>query len=133
MKVLGSGKFRIVCSFKNIPEWVPFLATVLKLTFKQETDGQLYVLPFAKSAFAEQQTPVRTISRLCLDSCLTSSQDNTAYAFLQLDDRLLIYRGSDQPDMSVINPESDVWQQVKVRTIYIDGLLLNMFYYEDPP
>lgn len=40
-------------------------------------------------------------------------QDNTRYAFLQMDDRALIYRGADQPDMSVINPESDVWQHIK--------------------
>ncbi len=26
----------------------------------------------------------------------------------------MIYRGADQPDMSVINPEADVWQHVKV-------------------
>ena len=42
-------------------------------------------------------------------------QDNTRYAFLQMDDRALVYRGADQPDMSVINPESDVWQHIKVR------------------
>ena len=42
-------------------------------------------------------------------------QDNTRYAFLQTDDRVLVYRGADQPDMSVINPESDVWQHIKVR------------------
>jgi hypothetical protein len=41
-------------------------------------------------------------------------QDNTRYAFLQMDDRVLIYRGADQPDLSVINPESDVWQHIKV-------------------
>ena len=41
-------------------------------------------------------------------------KDNTRYAFLQLDDRVLVYRGADQPDMSVINPESDVWQHIKV-------------------
>jgi hypothetical protein len=35
---------------------------------------------------------------------------------LQLDDKVLVYRGADQPDMSVINPESDVWQAVKVST-----------------
>lgn len=48
-------------------------------------------------------------------------QDNTRYAFLQMDDRALIYRGADQPDMSVINPESDVWQHIKVgeRWLYI--------------
>lgn len=32
-----------------------------------------------------------------------------------MDDRVLVYRGADQPDMSVINPESDVWQRIKVR------------------
>ena len=41
-------------------------------------------------------------------------QDNTQYAFLQMDDRVLVYRGADQPDMSVINPEADVWQHIKV-------------------
>ncbi|KAG6866024.1 hypothetical protein C0991_009433 [Blastosporella zonata] len=30
-----------------------------------------------------------------------------------MDDRALVYRGADQPDMSVINPESDVWQHIK--------------------
>ena len=32
-----------------------------------------------------------------------------------MDDRVLVYRGADQPDMSVINPESDVWQRIKVK------------------
>lgn len=31
-----------------------------------------------------------------------------------MDDRVLVYRGGDQPDMSVINPDSDVWQHIKV-------------------
>lgn len=30
-----------------------------------------------------------------------------------MDDRALVYRGADQPDLSVINPESDVWQHIK--------------------
>ena len=30
-----------------------------------------------------------------------------------MDDRVLVYRGADQPDMSVINPESDVWQHIE--------------------
>jgi hypothetical protein len=46
-------------------------------------------------------------------------QDNTRYAFLQMDDRALVYRGADQPDMSVINPESDVWQHIKVGAVCI--------------
>ena len=51
-----------------------------------------------------------------MQDCATSEenfQDNTEYAFLQMDDRVLVYRGADQPDMSVINPESDVWQHIK--------------------
>ncbi|KAH8120516.1 RIC1-domain-containing protein [Phellopilus nigrolimitatus] len=67
-------------------------------------DGQLFVVPFAKSAVTEQQTP-----------------DNTRYAFLQMDDRVLVYRGADQPDMSVINPESDVWQHVKIPLEYLSS------------
>lgn len=31
-----------------------------------------------------------------------------------MEDRALVYRGADQPDLSVINPESDVWQHIKV-------------------
>lgn len=57
----------------------------------------MFVIPFAKSAVTSLHTP-----------------DNTNHAFLQLDDGLLVYRGADQPDMSVINPESDVWQSIKV-------------------
>jgi RAB6A-GEF complex partner protein 1 len=36
-----------------------------------------------------------------------------------MDDRVLVYRGADQPDMSVINPESDVWQSIKIPIDYI--------------
>ncbi|KAG6891393.1 hypothetical protein C0992_007616 [Termitomyces sp. T32_za158] len=36
-----------------------------------------------------------------------------------MDDRVLIYRGADQPDMSVINPESDVWQHIKIPQSYL--------------
>lgn len=36
-----------------------------------------------------------------------------------MDDRVLVYRGADQPDMSVINPESDVWQNIKIPVDYI--------------
>lgn len=31
-----------------------------------------------------------------------------------MDDRVLVYRGPDQSDLSVINPESDVWEHIKV-------------------
>ena len=48
-------------------------------------------------------------------------QDNTQYAFLQMDDRVLVYRGADQPDMSVINPEADVWQHIKVPQNYMSA------------
>ncbi|KAF9056469.1 RIC1-domain-containing protein [Panaeolus papilionaceus] len=65
-------------------------------------DAQVFVIPFAKSATTGQHSP-----------------DNTRYAFLQMDDRALIYRGADQPDLSVINPESDVWQHVKIPQRYL--------------
>lgn len=76
-------------------------------------DGELFVLPFAKSATTAQHSPVRAIN-IQNNSHVDPSQDNTQYAFLQMDDRVLVYRGADQPDMSVINPESDVWQRIKV-------------------
>ncbi|EGO02717.1 hypothetical protein SERLA73DRAFT_119756 [Serpula lacrymans var. lacrymans S7.3] len=65
-------------------------------------NGQIFVIPFAKSATTGQHSP-----------------DNTRYAFLQMDDRALVYRGVDQPDMSVINPESDVWQHIKIPQAYL--------------
>ncbi|KDE04043.1 hypothetical protein MVLG_05482 [Microbotryum lychnidis-dioicae p1A1 Lamole] len=65
-------------------------------------DEQLFVIPFAKSAVTTAHTP-----------------DNTNHAFLQMDDRVMVYRGADQPDMSVINPESDVWQHIKIPASYI--------------
>ncbi|KAF4623557.1 hypothetical protein D9613_002057 [Agrocybe pediades] len=68
----------------------------------QKNDGQLFVIPFAKSATTGQHSP-----------------DNTRYAFLQMDDRALVYRGADQPDLSVINPESDVWQHIKIPQRYL--------------
>ncbi|ORX38232.1 RIC1-domain-containing protein [Kockovaella imperatae] len=67
-----------------------------------EADTRLYALPFVKSATSTQHSP-----------------DNTLYAFLQMDDRVLAYRGADQPDQSVINPESDVWQPIKIPNAYI--------------
>jgi hypothetical protein len=54
---------------------------------------------------------------LCDDLRRKNFQDNAEYAFLQMDDRVLVYRGADQPDMSVINPESDVWQHIKACTL----------------
>ncbi|SCV72828.1 BQ2448_4365 [Microbotryum intermedium] len=69
---------------------------------KKAHDEQLFVIPFAKSAVTTAHTP-----------------DNTHHAFLQMDDRVLVYRGADQPDMSVINPESDVWQHIKIPASYI--------------
>ncbi|KAG8888127.1 hypothetical protein FRB98_008319 [Tulasnella sp. 332] len=67
-----------------------------------DVGGELFAIPFAKSAITGQQAP-----------------DNTRYAFLQMDDGVLVYRGADQPDMSVINPESDVWQHIKIPLAYM--------------
>ncbi|KAF9243850.1 RIC1-domain-containing protein [Melanogaster broomeanus] len=88
--------------------WAPgnFELVVLAQSSPNKPDGQIFVLPFAKSATTCQHSP-----------------DNTRYAFLQMDDRALVYRGADQPDMSVINPESDVWQHIKLdgRLVAIGG------------
>ncbi|KAJ7919027.1 RIC1-domain-containing protein [Mycena leptocephala] len=84
--------------------WAPgnFELVVLAQPTPTKLDGQLFVIPFAKSASTGQLAP-----------------DNTRYAFLQMDDRALVYRGADQPDMSVINPESDVWQHIKIPQTYL--------------
>ncbi|TBU47374.1 RIC1-domain-containing protein [Dichomitus squalens] len=84
-----SGNFELVMLAQNSPN---------------KPDGQMFVLPFAKSATTGQHSP-----------------DNTQYAFLQMDDRVLVYRGADQPDMSVINPEADVWQHIKVPQDYVSA------------
>ncbi|KAJ6604206.1 RIC1-domain-containing protein [Mycena vulgaris] len=84
--------------------WAPgnFELVVLAHPKPSKLDSQLFVIPFAKSASTGQLAP-----------------DNTRYAFLQMDDRALVYRGADQPDMSVINPESDVWQHIKIPQSYL--------------
>ncbi|KAG8722388.1 hypothetical protein FRC08_002869 [Ceratobasidium sp. 394] len=68
----------------------------------QVEPASLFSIPFVKSAITGQHSP-----------------DNTRYAFLQMDDRVLVYRGADQPDMSVINPESDVWQHISIPAAYL--------------
>ncbi|KAJ7071458.1 RIC1-domain-containing protein [Mycena amicta] len=84
--------------------WAPgnFELLILANPIPNRFDGQLFVISFAKSASTGQLAP-----------------DNTRYAFLQMDDRALVYRGADQPDMSVINPESDVWQHIKIPQSYL--------------
>lgn len=81
-------------------------------------DEQLFAIPFTKSAVTSLHTPVSLATSLNhlrrVHQVDVQMQDNTNHAFLQLDDGLLVYRGADQPDMSVINPESDVWQSIKV-------------------
>lgn len=84
-------------------------------------DGQLFVLPFAKSATTGQHSPVGRLTLAYRVAISSGLQDNTQYAFLQMDDRVLVYRGADQPDMSVINPEADVWQHVKVPQSYMSA------------
>ncbi|KAF8321799.1 RIC1-domain-containing protein [Clavulina sp. PMI_390] len=83
--------------------WAPGNLELLTLAPKfSSKSSQLFVLPFAKSAVASQQSP-----------------DNTRYGVLQVDSGVMIYRGADQPDMSIINPEADVWQHVKVPSTYL--------------
>ncbi|OCF41006.1 hypothetical protein I317_05206 [Kwoniella heveanensis CBS 569] len=82
--------------------WTPGNLELFVLRPGQDQGPQIEVISFVKSATTSQQSP-----------------DNTRYAFLQMDDRVLVYRGADQPDMSVINPESDVWQSIKIPAAYI--------------
>ncbi|KAF8640739.1 hypothetical protein AX17_000390 [Amanita inopinata Kibby_2008] len=84
--------------------WSPgnFELFALAYPIQGAIDGHLFAIPFAKSAATGQNAP-----------------DNTRYAFLQMDDRVLVYRGADQPDMSVINPEADVWQHIKIPQSYL--------------
>ncbi|KAJ3885220.1 hypothetical protein GG344DRAFT_82968 [Lentinula edodes] len=97
--VLGTRKFRVDCArstfFEMYVTW-NLDAVNQSLTLGIAIDEQLFVIPFAKSATTGQHSP-----------------DNTRYAFLQLEDRALVYRGADQPDISIIDPESDVWQHIK--------------------
>ncbi|ODN94637.1 hypothetical protein L198_04776 [Cryptococcus wingfieldii CBS 7118] len=81
--------------------WIPGNLELFVLR-PHESSPQLEIIPFAKSATTNQPSP-----------------DNTRYAFLQMDDSVMVYRGADQPDMSVINPESDVWQSIKIPAAYI--------------
>ncbi|KAI9444961.1 RIC1-domain-containing protein [Lactarius indigo] len=96
--------------------WGPGNFELLVLSHPNERipDGQLFAIPFAKSATTGQHIP-----------------DNAEYAFLQMDDRVLVYRGADQPDMSVINPESDIPQSylatnwpIRYSAISADGRLI---------
>ncbi|WWC63641.1 uncharacterized protein I303_106246 [Kwoniella dejecticola CBS 10117] len=82
--------------------WAPGNLELFLLRPGMDSGPQIEVVSFVKSASTSQQSP-----------------DNTRYAFLQMDDRVLVYRGADQPDMSVINPESDVWQSIKIPSAYI--------------
>ncbi|KAK1921027.1 RIC1-domain-containing protein [Papiliotrema laurentii] len=82
--------------------WAPGNLELFALSSPTANNHQLYVIPFTKSATTSQHSP-----------------DNTRYAFLQMDDKVMVYRGADQPDMSVINPESAVWQNIKVPEAYI--------------
>ncbi|CAG8584243.1 5233_t:CDS:10 [Funneliformis caledonium] len=71
-------------------------------TAKDEKEGQLYTLPFAKSAVTTIHSP-----------------DNAKRGFLHMDDRLLLYRGGDQEDLSAINPDTIVWQHIPIPIMYI--------------
>ncbi|CAH1760958.1 9346_t:CDS:10 [Entrophospora sp. SA101] len=47
--------------------------------------------------------------------------DNAKRGFLQMDDRLLLYRGGDQEDLSAINPDTIVWQHIPYASINGEG------------
>ena len=76
--------------------------------------GNFTQFPLRRALLRGNIFPQVSLSVWCSLTSEEIFQDNTEYAFLQMDDRVLVYRGADQPDMSVINPESDVWQHIKV-------------------
>lgn len=80
--------------------WIPGNLELFVLRSYEKGRPQIEVVSFTKSATTNQPSP-----------------DNTRYAFLQMDDRVMVYRGADQPDLSVINPESDIWQSIKVHRL----------------
>ncbi|KAI9611934.1 hypothetical protein H4Q26_008019 [Puccinia striiformis f. sp. tritici PST-130] len=71
-------------------------------------DDQLFVLPFAKSAVATLHSPVSF-----------SFQGQYEARIFTVGRPVSVYRGADCPDLSVINPESDVWQHIKIPADYI--------------
>ncbi|CAG8511585.1 12925_t:CDS:10 [Acaulospora morrowiae] len=80
---------------------------------KKSEKGQLYTLPFAKSAVTTIHSPVE------LRFYKSRFEDNAKRGFLQMDDRLLLYRGGDQEDLSTINPDTIVWQHIPIPIMYI--------------
>lgn len=114
-KVLVSRQLRADSHFASITAlYVSSILAKSEINLLVGPDGQLYAIPFAKSAVTEQQCPVSDTAYSLTPRLNRSFQDNTRYAFLQMDDQVMVYRGADQPDMSVINPESDVWQHIQV-------------------
>ncbi|KAG9303646.1 hypothetical protein G9A89_018543 [Geosiphon pyriformis] len=73
-------------------------------TARAKNENQLYSLPFVRSAVTGFHSP-----------------DNAKRGFLQMDDRLLLYRGGDQEDLSAINPDAIVWQHIPYASISGDG------------
>ncbi|TIC19411.1 RIC1-domain-containing protein [Wallemia mellicola] len=92
---------RHIWGLKNI-FWGTQSLEIYLLIRNADESHQLFVIPLAKSAVTTQHSP-----------------DNTRYAFLQMYDKLLVYRGADQSDLSVINPESDVWESIKIPLDYL--------------
>ncbi|WAR58504.1 hypothetical protein PtB15_5B738 [Puccinia triticina] len=60
-------------------------------------DAQVFVVPFAKSA------------------------DNTRHGFLQLDDRVSVYRGTEAAEGAMLDPGADLWQDIKIPADYISA------------
>ena len=48
-----------------------------------------------------------------------SVKDNTKHGFLQLDNWVSVYQGTESADLAMLNRELDVWQHIKIPADYI--------------
>ncbi|OAV84906.1 hypothetical protein PTTG_30961, partial [Puccinia triticina 1-1 BBBD Race 1] len=89
-------------------------------------DAQVFVVPFAKSAVATMHSPVS--GEIAAESPSWSEradrecvQDNTRHGFLQLDDRVSVYRGTEAAEGAMLDPGADLWQDIKIPADYISA------------
>ncbi|CAG8513882.1 710_t:CDS:10 [Ambispora leptoticha] len=93
---------QFLCGIDNLFWGVGDYELFILHTKRKENECQIYSLPFVKSAVTGFHSP-----------------DNAKRGFLQMDDRLLLYRGGDQEDLSAINPDAIVWQHISIPNMYI--------------
>ncbi|CEH17800.1 WD40 repeat protein [Ceraceosorus bombacis] len=116
-------------SAKARPSHMLSVRTALKSTASYLTTGPVKSLQWTEDGHAlavawEKGWAVWSTYGKLMACSLTEGWENASRTFTDhfmrgLDDALLVYRGSERPDMSIINPESDVWQHVKIPQAYM--------------